>query len=562
MPNAIGPLGLTIATQAELLANLTSLLQKIYGADINLASDTPDGQWINDGIIQPQLDMEDLLAQINANFDPDQAIGVFLDQRVAINGIQRQGGTFTQTNVTLVTSQSVNLYGLDQSVQPVYTVSDNAGNLWQLIATQLAVSIGTNVFAFQAALPAAILTTPNTITIQATIVLGVVSVNNPTTYTTLGTNQESDANLRLRRQQSVSNSSQGYLKGLLGNLENLTGVTSAFVYENDTATTDADGVPGHSIWVIISGTASAQSIATVIYQQRNAGCGMFGQTNFTLMQVNGTTFTVYWDMVVPQNLFIRFTASSINGIDQPNLSGILAGLPVNYVPGVFQEVNINGLATQVQDIDPNTLVTNAGFSTGQTQILTLSAVAASGAFVLNYNGNSSSSINWNDSVATIQSKTRAITGLSTAVVTGSIASESLSFNLTSIDNIQGLLYVTSNTLMSSVPAAITFSYNEGYSNTLTPSKKNFQFVVSSLDTIILPMILTPQNPSVATTSSLTFIGLGGYHPLTYSLSVNNSGGSIDSSTGAYTAGSTGNVSDTVQVVDVFANAATSVVSVT
>lgn len=562
MPNAIGPLGLTIATQAELLANLTSLLQKIYGVDINLASDTPDGQWINDGIIQPQLDMEDLLAQINANFDPDQAIGVFLDQRVAINGIQRQGGTFTQTNVTLVTSQSVNLYGLDQSVQPVYTVSDNAGNLWQLIATQLAVSIGTNVFAFQAALPGAILTTPNTITIQATIVLGVVSVNNPTTYTTLGTNQESDANLRLRRQQSVSNSSQGYLKGLLGNLENLTGVTSAFVYENDTATTDADGVPGHSIWVIISGTASAQSIATVIYQQRNAGCGMFGQTNFTLMQVNGTTFTVYWDMVVPQNLFIRFTASSINGIDQPNLSGILAGLPVNYVPGVFQEVNINGLATQVQDIDPNTLVTNAGFSTGQTQILTLSAVAASGAFVLNYNGNSSSSINWNDSVATIQSKTRAITGLSTAVVTGSIASESLSFNLTSIDNIQGLLYVTSNTLMSSVPAAITFSYNEGYSNTLTPSKKNFQFVVSSLDTVILPMILTPQNPSVATLGSLTFIGLGGYHPLTYSLSVNNSGGSIDSSTGAYTAGSTGSVSDTVRVVDVFGNAATSVVSVT
>jgi hypothetical protein len=53
-------------------------------------------------------------------FDPDNAVGVVLDQRVAINGIQRQAGTYTVTPITVVTSQSVNLYGLDQDVQPVY----------------------------------------------------------------------------------------------------------------------------------------------------------------------------------------------------------------------------------------------------------------------------------------------------------------------------------------------------------------------------------------------------------------------------------------------------------
>lgn len=550
MPNSLGPLGLTTATQAELLTQYTTAFQTIYGSDITLTSDSPDGQLMNT-FIQSILDLEDLITQVYNTMDPNNAVGVILDQRVAINGIQRKGGTFTVTNITIVTSQSVNLYGLDQTVQPVYTVADNAGNQWQLITTQLAVTIGTNVFSFQAASVGAILTTPNTITTPVVIVLGVVSINNPTTYTTLGTNQESDAALKLRRQQSVSIVSQGYLPGLLAALENLTGVTSAFVYQNTTDTTDADGVPSHSVWIIVAGTASEASIANVIYQKLNAGCGMFGQTNFTIIQVNGVPFTVTWDMVVAQNLFIQFTATSINGTSQPNISAILSGLPISFDPAVFQQVNINTLATDVQAIDSNTLVSAAGFSNGQTQILTLSGVAASGTFIVNYNGNASAAINWNDAIGTIQTKVQAVTGLSTALVTGSIVSQSLTFNLTAITNVLGLLYVSNNSLMTSAPAAITVSYNEGYTSTLIPTAKNDQFAVSSANIIILPMILSPTASTVKTLLTEQFTALGGYAPHVYTISVNNSGGSINSSTGLYTAGSTTGVSDGILVTDAF-----------
>ena len=47
MPNALTATGLVLATQAELLAYYTTQYQNIYGADINLASDTPDGQMMN-----------------------------------------------------------------------------------------------------------------------------------------------------------------------------------------------------------------------------------------------------------------------------------------------------------------------------------------------------------------------------------------------------------------------------------------------------------------------------------------------------------------------------------
>lgn len=549
-------------TAPEVTGIYNTGLQKIYGSDIVVTSDSPDGQQV--GIVtQFVIDNADILVQINNGFDPDLATGVILDQRVAINGIQRQAATFTTTDVTVVTSTSINLYGLDQTVNQVYTLSDTAGNLWQLQNTQLGVSPGTNVFSFQAATAGAIASSPNTITIQITVVLGVVSVNNPNPFTTLGVNQESDVALKIRRARSVAQGSQGYLSALYAALGNINGVTSEFVYENETSITDSDGVPGHCIWVIVAGSGSASDIANAIYTKRNAGCNMFGEQSFTIIQINGLPFVVNWDNVETVNLFIKFTATSINGTTAPGIPQIVSGLPNNYVPGVFEEVNINALATQVQIIDPNTLVTNAGFSTGQTQIFNFTGTAASGSFILNYGSTQSAAINWNDpttGVTSIQSKLQAMAGLGSATVTGTIAGGTLTFNLLAIDSVSNFLYASSNTLQTSAPAAVTISYTESYSNILSPSSKKFQFVISSGNIIIVPILISPSTASVEPSGTLTFTANGGYQTYKWSLLTNNSGtgAAINASTGVYTAGSTGPFpcTDTIQVTDVLGNTQT------
>jgi hypothetical protein len=560
MPNSIGPDGLVVKTQAELVDQFTTALEAIFGSDIDVGSSTPDGQWMME-IVQCALDLEDLLVQINNMFDPDFAVGVILDQRVAINGIQRQAGTFTVTNVTLVISQALNLFGIDQETQAPFTVADNAGNQFVLQTTQNIASPGTYVFSFQALSPGAVQTIPNTITVPVTIVLGVTSINNPTPAITTGINEESDVELKVRRQKSVSLASQGYLAGLLAALENINGVTSAFVYENNTDSTDGDGTPSHSIWVIVAGTGADADIANAIYTKRNAGCGMRGNISYTIVQVNGIPFNVRWDIVIAQTLFISFTATSIDGVNPPNVAAIRAGLPLSFVPGVNQEVDINHLATQVQVIDPNTLVTDAGFSNGETQILTLSGVAASGVFRVNYNGHQSANINWNDSIGTIQSKVQAVTGLDACLVTGSIASQTLTFDLSAISQIQGLITITNNTLATSAPVAITFAFNFGYSTTLEPSAKNRQFIVSAANILITPMTLTPSSVQVLSGGTQTFVGAGGYGTLTYAFQTNNSGGTINGSSGLYTAGGVGSVTDTVKVTDLYGNVATATISV-
>ena len=559
-PNSIGPTGLTTATATELQNQLTANYESIYGADINVASDTPDGQTIGN-FVQEVVDVEDLIAQTNAQFDPDQAVGVLLDQRCAINGVIRQAGTHTITPITVVNSASVNLYGLDQTAQQIYTVSDNAGNLFQLQTTQLGVAAGTHVFNFQAVDPGAVLTVPNTITTQSTIVLGVTSVNNPTVAISTGIAEESDATLRVRRQQSVSKSSQGYYASLLANLKNIPGVTTAQVYENRTGTTSDSGIPGHSIWVVVGGSASASDIANVIYAQRNAGCGMFGDITFVITQVDGTMETIMWSDVIEQPLFIFFTATSIDGVNSPNIAAITSGLPTSYSQQVYSEVNINGLATAVQAIDPNTLVTNAGFTSGQTQILGLSGVAASGGFKINYNGVASSTINWNDSISTIQSKVQAVTGLASALVTGSIASQTLHFNLTGITNILSLITVSSNTLETVGSAAISFTYNEGLSNTLLPISQEYQFTIPSSNIVITPIVINPSVLTIGPTGTQQFTATGGYGALTFALTTNGSSGSCSSS-GAYTAGGSTNTTDVVTATDLLGNSSTVTITVT
>lgn len=360
MPNAITPTGLVTKTRAELLAEYTAQYQTIYGPDVNLASDTPDGQMMNIRI-QEVLDLLDFVTQVYNSMDPDNAVGRTLDMRVAFNGIQRQSGTFTITPISITTNQALTLPGLDQAIDIPYTVSDDAGNEWLLISSEVFSGAETKSLLFRAAIPGAVLTTPNTITVPVSVILGVTIINNPTTYAVLGINEETDAELKVRRLKSVSISSQGYLPGLIAALENIPDVTTVIVYENDTDTTDADGIPSHSIWVIVSGGTDAE-IADAIYRKRSAGCGMKGDITYVITQVDGTPFVVRWDTVDPEDLYVKFNVTSLDGVNPPNIDLIRTRLPELLAPGVGEQVNVNDLATIVQSIDPNTLVTLAGFS--------------------------------------------------------------------------------------------------------------------------------------------------------------------------------------------------------
>lgn len=339
--DSFGAAGLTVETLTEIIADITTGLQGIYGSNINVDPNSPDGQMINI-FSQACADLRELALQVNAGFDPDQAVGSILDSRVAINNIERNGGTYTIVPITAVTSTTVNLVGLDSQFNNPqgtgYTIQDDAGNQYILIDS-ITLTAGTNIIDFRAQTIGAVTPTVNTITTPVTIVIGVTSVNNPSDPLSVGEEEETDTQLRIRRQQSVANNNSSYLNGLLGTVLALTGVVSAQLYENATSGTVSTMVP-YSMWLIVDGGANTD-IANAIYSKKSYGCAMNGATTVDVTTASGATFAAQFDRPTPETLYIKFNIQPTVSSPSLNVGLISAYMAANlmYNVGQFAETS-------------------------------------------------------------------------------------------------------------------------------------------------------------------------------------------------------------------------------
>lgn len=365
MAASVSPSGLTIPTRDEIRAQILDGgdgflgLRQIYGADINVDPNTPDGNLV-ELLVQASIDYYELVASVYNSFDPDTAVGTVLDLRCAINGVARLAGTFSTQTVTVVTSQAVTIPGLDTAPDAPFTISDAAGNRFFLEETEVVGAAGSQDLEFRAEDLGAVIVAPNTLTTIVTVQLGVVSVTNGVLSGTTGVNEETDAQLRVRRQNSVEVPSKGYLEGLVGALYAIDGVTSVLVLENITNATDGDGIPGHSIWCVVNGGTDAL-VANAIYVHRNAGCGMKGAVSVNVTQVDGSIFAVLFDRPTPENLWISFDVTAITGtVDAAYIrTQLLAQLSY----GINQPAVASQITALVEDIAPNGYLDNVGVGT-------------------------------------------------------------------------------------------------------------------------------------------------------------------------------------------------------
>lgn len=371
MPNSISSTGLTVKTRAEIIAEILNGtanypgLYSIYGPNINVDPNSPDGQLIN-LVAQVAVDTEEFLQQIYNSFDPDQAIGINLDLRCAINGITRMPGTKTTVYVTINSDRTVVLPGLWANTGTVdlppnpdaFRVRDSAGNVYAMQYDHTFVGVDTDDRIFISDQIGPLAATANTLTIIATPTLGITSVNNASSAYVVGTTEETDYTLRIRRANSVSMPSKGYLQGLWAAITAITGVTSVLIKENPTSGV-VDTIPSHSIRVIAQGGDDAD-IGQAIYVHRNAGCGMVGATTVAITQVDGTVFDVAFDRPTAENLYIKLTLTAITGtVDSVYVkTQLLAQLTYQ----INQQADASAISELVKTIAPNASISDCKVS--------------------------------------------------------------------------------------------------------------------------------------------------------------------------------------------------------
>lgn len=364
MSNIIDSTGLTVNSVTDIQTNITNSFKTIYGNDINVESSSPDGQLINI-LAQAIVDNLELLNSIYNSFSPDNCYGKTMDQRFAINGLERIGGTFTFTNITLVTDRALNLEGLDGNIESTsatgYTISDGEGNQFILAESISIPSAGTYVLSFRSKTIGKVQTLPNTITNMITIVLGVVSVNNPTTASIIGIDEESDYDFRVRRMKSFALASTSNTDSIMAELLRTTGVTDCYIYENS-SDSSVGSIPAHSLWIIVQGGTDA-NVANAIYIKKSPGCNLYGDESYSITRVAGNTITINFDRAIEENLYIQFNLT-------PKTAGIVFDLDaiktsiVNTISyKLYQNASINDIIIAMSTIEPNGVLSSVGVST-------------------------------------------------------------------------------------------------------------------------------------------------------------------------------------------------------
>lgn len=305
MVSTLDSTGLTIEAKLNIIQDIVTALQGIYGSDINVDSNSPDGQLINI-FAQADEDLLELLLDAYNSCAVPTSYGARLDQLVALNGIQRKQGTNTLAQVVVTATAAVTAPGLNQTAVTPFTVADNAGNQFQLLTSHVFGSAGSATLTFQAVTIGQIQTTANTITNIVTATLGISTVNNPSTSAdVIGVSEETDAQLKVRHDRSLDLAATGPSDAMEAALHNIPDVIDAYVVENNTGA-PVNGVAANTVWAIVNGGTAAE-IAQAIYAKKAPGCGLKGSISQIVTRPNGATFTAQWDIAVAQPLFIKFS---------------------------------------------------------------------------------------------------------------------------------------------------------------------------------------------------------------------------------------------------------------
>lgn len=294
--------GITAPDFETIRSTLVSYFQEIYGSDSYLDADSKDGQMISIYALAIHDANNSAIAVYNS-FSPATGVGNGLSSNVKINGIKRNKET--NSTVDLLLTGSVGLVITNGAAR------DADGVRWDLPASVIIGLDGTATATAICSIPGAIVALANTVKEIATPTRGWLNVNNPTGATP-GKPVELDAELRVRQAVSVALPSRTVLDGILGAVAGISGVERYRGYENDTSVTDTNGIPSHSISIVVDG-GDATEIAQTIALKKGPGSGTYGTTTIPIKDKYGIVHPINFFRKGTVRVYVKLEIKALQG---------------------------------------------------------------------------------------------------------------------------------------------------------------------------------------------------------------------------------------------------------
>jgi len=351
--------GFSVKPYDVIKAELEADFKTTFGAGINLHPSAPFGQLV--GILaERHASLWQLAEAVYAAATPDGAEGISLVHLAALTGTSPKAATLTKvaavctgsagavllagrrasvvgTRLQFETLEGVTLAAVGAVARSTaYAVGDlvtSDGKVYRCAVAGLSSSstadapsgedpgqvdgsvtwdyVGGGTAAGTVSLaavdPGPVQANAGSLTVIETPVAGWSGIYNPEDPYLLGSNTETDAELRLRREAELRAQGNAALEAVRQAVLQVEDVREAVVFENVTDTTDADGRPMKSIEVLVDGGADA-SVAGAIFASKSAGVQAFGlDVVESVEDSQGIAHEIRFSRPVQTDLWLRVT---------------------------------------------------------------------------------------------------------------------------------------------------------------------------------------------------------------------------------------------------------------
>ena len=276
---------------------LETSMKSIWGDDIDLDPESGFGQFI--GIISEALaDENESQDDVHNSQYPSTASGASLSNVVPFHDLTRQEETKS-------TCDSVVISGAVNTVIPKDSFIDVSGTLERFVTdTEVTIPVGGSIGVTVTAQDFGVISAASgSLTVIGSPIFGWVSVTN-TTDAIVGREEETDADLRDRREQSTLTLGQNLADSLFGQLLDVEGVEDAVVVNNRTDSVDVNGIPAHEFLSVVSGGLAAD-IASIIWGNTPQGIASFGALTEVIVDAQGFSQDVKYSRASDINIYLK-----------------------------------------------------------------------------------------------------------------------------------------------------------------------------------------------------------------------------------------------------------------
>jgi uncharacterized phage protein gp47/JayE len=275
----------------------------------------------------------------------DNATGDGLGLLTALIGVGRIQAIKSEGTVTFSRDSSASQDYIIPKGTEVQTQSNDPekySTVEQATLTSGSTSVDVDVIAVEAGVDGN--TAAGTVTVMPDPPTGIESVTN-TNSISGGSDQEDDSELRTRAKDELAKGSRASTPAILNNVLDVTDVSDAVVYVNDTNTdnTGSGGLPDHSFEAVVQGGADSD-IAQRIFETKAAGDTSYGGANGSFASgsatmANGQSFTIDFSRPASVQIYIDIAldvTSEFSGADD-----VIDNI-IDYIGGIYS----SGLETK------------------------------------------------------------------------------------------------------------------------------------------------------------------------------------------------------------------------